>query len=446
MWLHLSVPVVLGKQWDAWEEASLWQARRPIVLGGDRMRTSNRAGVRAARWAGAALGGLGLVVTAAAPSYAAPVPDYEMPFACGQVWEGSTRASHSPSVYSADFNRVPDFGEPALAAAAGVVSRVEDLGSRSYGRYVIVDHGNGDTTLYAHMDATWVQPGQRVDQGAILGLVGTSGGSSGPHLHFEERLNNRVQRPFFHQAEFAMPRTQASQNCADAPVVGDWDGNGVDEVAVFRRAKTSKFRLAQTGQKPVVVGFGLGTDQPVVGDWDGNGVSDVGVRRQKGNRFWLRMADGSTQVVRFGSRPDLALTGDWDGNGTTELGVWKPARAKFVLRHADGTKSKVLLGSVDDLPVTGDWNGDRVTDLGVFDPATATFTLRTVGADGVPVLTPVIFGISTDLPVTGDWDGNGITDVGIWRPSTATYELRATPAAARTATVTATKFGRPRVR
>jgi hypothetical protein len=58
----------------------------------------------------------------------------------------------------------------------------------------------------------------------------------------------------------------------------------------------------------------------------------------------------------------------------------------------------------------------------------------------------VAFGLSTDLPVTGDWDGNGITDVGIWRPATATYELRVTPAAARTATVTAMKFGRPRVR
>jgi hypothetical protein len=410
------------------------------------MRTSSRALMRGARRVAATLGGFAVVMTAAAPSYAAPVPDYEMPFACGQVWEGSTRASHSPSVWSADFNRVPDFGEPALAAAAGVVSRVEDLGGRSYGKYVIVDHGNGDTTLYAHMDALWVKPGQRVDQGAVLGLVGTSGGSSGPHLHFEERLNNRVQRPYFHQVEFVMPRSQASRNCPDAPVVGDWDGNGVDEVAVFRRAKTSKFRLARAGAKPTTVGFGLGTDQPVVGDWDGNGVSDVGIRRQKGNRFWLRMADGSTQVVPFGARADLPVTGDWDGNGTSELGVWKPSKTKFVLRNADGRVTRVVLGGVDDVPVTGDWNGDRVTDLGVFDPGTATFTLRTVGADGVPVLTPVAFGLSTDLPVTGDWDGNGITDVGIWRPATATYELRVTPAAARTATVTAMKFGRPRVR
>ena len=75
---------------------------------------------------------------------------------------------------------------------------------------------------------------------------------------------------------------------------------------MFRRTATSKFRLAQTGAPPTVVGFGLGTDQPVVGDWDGNGVTDLGIRRQKGNRFWLQMADGSTQVVPFGARPDLA--------------------------------------------------------------------------------------------------------------------------------------------
>ena len=365
--------------------------------------------VRSVRRAALGVGILGAVLSLAAPAYAVPVPDYEMPFACGQVWEGSTRSSHSPSYYSVDFNRDPDYREPAVAAAPGVVTRVEDLGSRSYGRYVIVDHGNGDSSLYAHLDALWVKAGQRVDQGSVLGLVGTSGGSSGPHLHFEERLNGRVQKPWFHQAEFVMPATLASKNCADAPVVGDWNGDGVDEVAVFRRTATSKFRLAQTGAPPTVVGFGLGTDQPVVGDWDGNGVTDLGIRRQKGNRFWLQMADGSTQVVPLGARPDLAVSGDWDGNGATEIGIWKPAQAKFVLRHADGTKAKVVLGDVGDLPVTGDWNGDKVTDLGVFDAGTATFTLRTVGADGLSVLTPVVFGLSTDLPVTGDWDGNGVT-------------------------------------
>lgn len=395
--------------------------------------------------AGLVLGGVGASVALAAPAQAVPVPDYEMPFACGQVWEGSTRRSHSPSTWSVDFNRVPDLGEPALAAAPGVVTRVEDLGSRSYGRYVVVDHGNGDSTLYAHLDALWSVTGQRVDQGSVLGLVGTSGGSSGPHLHFEERLANRVVAPYFHQTAFAMPRSQASLNCPDSPVVGDWDGDGVDEVAVFRRSATSRFRLAQDGAKPAVLAWGLPTDQPVVGDWDGNGVADLGVRRQKGNRFWLRNADGTSQVIAFGARPDLPVTGDWDGNGTSELGVWKPSRAAFVLRHADGTKAKIPVGDAGDLPVTGDWNGDRITDLGVYDSASASFLLRTVDAAGVPVTTAVPFGLPTDLPVAGDWDGDGITDLGVWRPSTGTYELRFSPPAARgTATVTPVKFGRAR--
>ncbi len=397
------------------------------------------------RRAGTLLVGLGASFALAGPAHAVPVPDYEMPFACGQAWEGSTRPSHSPNANSVDFNRVPDLGEAALAAAPGVVTRVEDLGRRSYGKYVVVDHGNGDSTLYAHLDKLWSVVGQRVDQGAVLGLVGTSGGSSGPHLHFEERLNSKVVAPYFHQAAFVMPRTQTSKNCADVPVVGDWDGDGIDEVAVFRRAATAKFRLAQDGARPAIVGWGVSTDQPVVGDWDGNGVADLGIRRQKGNRFWLRGADGSSTVTRFGARPDLPVSGDWDGNGTTDLGLWRPQKAKFILRNPDGSKSRVTLGAVGQLPVSGDWDGDGRTDLGVFDPPSASFTLRTVGADGLPVLTVIPYGLPTDLPVTGDWDGDGVTDLGIWRPSTGTYDLRLSPPAARgTATVTSVKFGRKR--
>ena len=395
-------------------------------------------------------GGILLLTTAAglavaAPANAVPVPDYEMPFSCGQEWTGSTRSYHSPSAYSADFNRDPDLGEPALAAAPGVVTTVADLGRRSYGRYVVIDHGGGDTTLYAHLDKLWAVPGQRVDQGHVIGLVGTSGGSSGPHLHFEERLNGKVQRPFFHGVEFKMPRTQASQNCSDVPVAGDWTGDGVDELAVFRRKAASKFRFAQTGAPAVVVSYGLPTDQPVIGDWDGNGTADLGVRRQRGNRFWLRNADGTEQVVKFGAKPDLPVAGDWNGDGTTELGVWRAKRARFLLRNPDGTKVRVPIGDVDDLPVTGDWNGDRITDVGVFDSATATFVLRTVGPDGVPVLSAVPFGVPGDLPVAGDWNGDGISDIGVWRPSEGVFYQRVTPPAGRgTATVTTRKFGRAR--
>src|SRR5512141_2486731 len=131
-------------------------------------------------------------------------PDFEMPFVCGDTWTGTSRASHSPSYYSIDWNKTDDLGALMTAAAPGVVTSVVDLGSRSYGRYVIVDHGGGWTTLYAHLLSQWVTTGQSVDQGQIIGQVGSTGGSTGPHLHFEERMNRRDLPSYFHRVAFKM--------------------------------------------------------------------------------------------------------------------------------------------------------------------------------------------------------------------------------------------------
>ncbi len=58
-----------------------------------------------------------------------------------------------------------------------------------YGMYVVVDHGGGYTSLYAHMSAVYVSEGQEVAQGDVLGAVGDTGWATGPHLHFEIRIN-----------------------------------------------------------------------------------------------------------------------------------------------------------------------------------------------------------------------------------------------------------------
>jgi hypothetical protein len=393
---------------------------------------------------------LAVVAWPAAPSYAAPAPtgpvtDHEMPFVCGQEWTGSTRARHSPSAHSVDFNRDGDLGQFTLASAPGVVSRVVDLGNRSYGRYVVVEHGNGESSLYAHLLSMWVAEGQWVDQGAILGKVGSTGGSSGPHLHFEERLDGRVQPPWFHRAEFEMPSTWVSRNCPDVPLAGDWDGDGDDEAAVFRRASRAKFRLSQEGAPAEVVRFARSSDQPVTGDWDGDGTTEVGIRRPGWRAFLLRLDDGSTVRVALGRTRDVPLAGDWDGDGSSDVGVWNPSNGRFTLRTGDGTLTTATLGGGDDQPVTGDWDGDGRTDVGVYDAGTATFTLRAEPWDGSFTVTTTVFGTAYDIPVTGDWDGNGVTDVGTWTPATATYSLRTTPARARAvAPVSTVRFGRAR--
>jgi hypothetical protein len=366
-------------------------------------------------------GGLGLLT--ASPAVAAPVADHELPFPCRQEWYGSTRSSHSPSVLSVDWNRTDDVYDPVVASGAGVVSRVENLGGSSYGLFVFLDHGNGETTVYAHLAAEYVTLGQRIDQGELIGLLGTSGNSTGPHLHYEQRLDGRDRQAWFHGEAFEMPTWATSRNCVDTPLAGDWNGDGVAQIGVYRRAATPRFRLAWGAEARKVV-FGGATDTPLVGDWDGDGVSDQGVRVGGSSTYVLRTGDGSTTTLDYGSASDRGVAGDWDGDGRSEIGMWRASDATFSLRGSDGSTRTVRLGSVGSLPVTGDWNGDGRTDVGVY--SSGSWTLQVLRPRRLGWVGTVGFGDSADLPLVGDWNGDGATDLGTWSPQTALFTLRVT--------------------
>ena len=82
-------------------------------------------------------------------------------------------------------------GTQILAAAAGTVTIANGIDSwgGSYGYHIKIDHGNGLETLYAHCSAICVTPGQQVQQGEVIGFVGSTGNSTGNHLHFEAWVN-----------------------------------------------------------------------------------------------------------------------------------------------------------------------------------------------------------------------------------------------------------------
>ncbi len=85
------------------------------------------------------------------------------------------------------------FGAPIVAALDGIVSYAGELGS--YGNCVMIDHGNGITTLYAHGQKILTEKGKVVKQGDLIMEVGSTGNSTGPHCHFEVRVNGYTQDP-----------------------------------------------------------------------------------------------------------------------------------------------------------------------------------------------------------------------------------------------------------
>ena len=84
-------------------------------------------------------------------------------------------------------------GSPIMASAAGTISFAGWHGG--HGNYVMVDHGKGLATAYAHMSRINVKPGQHVNQGQVIGLVGSTGLSTGPHLHYEVWVNGQAVDP-----------------------------------------------------------------------------------------------------------------------------------------------------------------------------------------------------------------------------------------------------------
>lgn len=86
-------------------------------------------------------------------------------------------------------------GSQLFAADSGTVVYAGWMNG-GYGNFVVIDHGNGYTTLYEHLDKIHVSCGENVFQGSVIGLAGTTGNSTGPHLHFEIRYANMPVNPW----------------------------------------------------------------------------------------------------------------------------------------------------------------------------------------------------------------------------------------------------------
>ena len=86
-------------------------------------------------------------------------------------------------------------GTPISSAKDGTVTWAGNKGN-GYGNYVIIDHGNGYSTLYGHGSSVTCKIGDVVPVGQVVMMSGSTGKSTGPHLHFEVRINNKPVNPY----------------------------------------------------------------------------------------------------------------------------------------------------------------------------------------------------------------------------------------------------------
>jgi murein DD-endopeptidase MepM/ murein hydrolase activator NlpD len=122
-------------------------------------------------------------------------PDAGAVSAAGQfVWPAAGTISQGYKPYHRAVDIANRGGGPILAADSGRVT-ISEWNSGGYGNHIVIDHGNGYVTLYAHLSRISVVPGQTVNRGDAIGQMGTTGRSTGVHLHFEIRASGAGQNP-----------------------------------------------------------------------------------------------------------------------------------------------------------------------------------------------------------------------------------------------------------
>jgi hypothetical protein len=169
---------------------------------------------------------------------------------------------------------------------------------------------------------------------------------------------------------------------------------------------------------------------PLVGDWDGDGIDDVGVSRD-GNGYTVfylipALVEGPARwIAAFGPQKVIPIAGDWDGDGKASIGVFA-AGSFFLGNHNASGHAEITstFGDKDGVPVIGDWNGDGRDSLGSFKDGIFTLTDQIAPPFTTRTFT---FGGPGDYPIAGDWDGDGKDTVGVFRDGVFTLTNRTGP-------------------
>jgi hypothetical protein len=182
--------------------------------------------------------------------------------------------------------------------------------------------------------------------------------------------------------------------------------------------------------------FGNPGDYPIMGDWDGDGVETPGLYRQSDGYVYLR--NSNTQGIAdirffFGNPGDVPIAGDFNGDGFDTVSIYRPSEARFYIVNELGANDGGLgaadidyvFGNPGDKPFVGDFNTDGIETVGLHRETTGLVYFRNSHTQG-NADNQFIFGDPGDRLVAGDWTGNGEYTAALFRPSNTTAYFRYT--------------------
>jgi len=149
------------------------------------------------------------------PEKRSEVPHLKFPVASGCL---SSPFGYRHGVFHGGLDITAAKGAPIVACEAGEVLHAGSRkGYRRYGKSVIVDHGKGVFTHYAHASRILVRPGQKVRKGQTIALVGSTGRATCPHLHLEVQVENRLYNPMDYFTHQELSRVEIARNFSNKP-------------------------------------------------------------------------------------------------------------------------------------------------------------------------------------------------------------------------------------